>query len=78
MPVYYFDVRSPDDFIEDLEGTDLPDLDAVRIEARESARAIIADAVAFGRLNQGQSFEIRNEAGEIVLTYPFKNALTVA
>lgn len=74
MPVFFFHVRTPDGLIEDPEGIELQGIDQVRKEAALSAREIMQDALAHGRLVTDQSFEVMNEAGVIVLTYGFAEA----
>lgn len=74
MPVFFFHVRTPDGLIEDPEGIELEGLDRVRHEAVLSARGILRDALAHGRLVTDQRFEVMNEAGVVVLTYAFTEA----
>jgi len=71
MPRFFFHVRNGSDLIRDDEGLELSSLDDVRREAWEGARG-----TAIFDLNGScnQQFEITDEAGIIVLVYPFKNA----
>ena len=49
MPFYFFNVvDSSGEVMRDLEGISLPDLAAVREEAEESARQIVAEAMRMG------------------------------
>lgn len=75
MPIYYFHIQGCDELIRDLEGVDLPDMDAVRDEAREGARAIMADRVRKGSEPDHQAFRVDDDAGRTVLDYPFADAL---
>ena len=43
MPVYYFDIFSGGKLLTDVEGLDLPDIDAVEKEAATTASAIARD-----------------------------------
>ena len=75
MPIYFFHIRGRDQFVRDLEGMDLPDLDAVRIEAREAAREIMAAGVRQGGEPDQRGFQVETEDGRTVLDYPFQEAL---
>jgi hypothetical protein len=72
MPRYYFNIVDPDGTIPDMEGTDLPDIDAVRVEALASAREMIADTVRHGGIVDGRAFQIVDITGAVVLTVSFK------
>jgi len=74
MPRYFFNTRIGDDLIPDPEGADLRDPD----HAWELARAMIQDVLR----EQGTelnlltaSLEVTDERGEIVLEFPFSEAL---
>jgi hypothetical protein len=75
MPRYFFHIDDEHELIRDLEGSDLPDLDAVRREATESARQIMSQAVLIGRPANGRKFVITNEEGYVLLEFPFKEAI---
>jgi hypothetical protein len=74
MPRYFFNTRIGDDLIPDAEGEELPDAD----RAWEVAKAMIVDLLAD---EGGQtmlltaSLLVTDEAGEIVLEFPFSEAL---
>jgi hypothetical protein len=76
MQRFYFNIRSEAGLLEDFEGTELPDLEAARLEAIEDARQLMSDAVRIGFDIASRSIEVRNEAGEIVLFVPFAEALS--
>jgi hypothetical protein len=76
MQRFYFNILSEAGFLEDLEGTELPDLEAARLEAIEDARQLMSDAVRIGYDISSRSVEVRNEAGEGVLFVPFSEALS--
>ncbi len=74
MPRYFFNTRIGDDLIRDPEGEELRDPD----HAWEVARAMIEDVL---RDLQGEpnllsaSLEVTDERGEVVLAFPFSEAL---
>jgi hypothetical protein len=74
MPRYFFNTRIGDDIIPDSDGADLRDPD----HAWEMARAMIRDIL---RDEGGQrnllaaSLEVTDEHGDIVLEFPFSEAL---
>ena len=74
MPRYFFNTRIGDDVIPDPDGAELRDPD----HAWEMARAMIRDIVR----DEGSqsnvlaaSLEVTDENGEIVLEFPFSEAL---
>ena len=74
MPRYLFNVHTPHGLERDLEGTELPSLEAVRKEAFVASKRMIAAFLRSGMpLNQALSrtFEIADETGQVVLTVPF-------
>jgi hypothetical protein len=75
MQRFYFNILSEAGVLEDLEGTELPDLEAARLEAIEDARQLMSDAVRIGYDIASRSVEVRNEAGAMVLLVPFSEAL---
>jgi hypothetical protein len=72
MARYFFHIRNGDDFDEDTQGVDLPDVGAVENEAFTAARGLIADMVTDGEHINGMRFEVTDENGNIVLILPFK------
>lgn len=75
MPRFFFHVRSPDDFVRDEEGVDLPDLDRAKFEAREGAKGLLAEAIEGDRVLDHQRFEVADETGLILFVYPFRDAI---
>ena len=74
MPRYLFNVRDQHGLERDLEGIELPDLDAVQREALRAGKRRIADCLRSGApLDEAlrRAFEIADEAGQVVLTIPF-------
>jgi hypothetical protein len=77
MPLYFFDIHN-DVEAEDLEGRELPDLDAARTEAIKGARALIADSVVtHGRIVMHHSITVADEGGKLLLTIPFSDVVTI-
>jgi hypothetical protein len=76
MQRFYFNIRSEAGVLQDLEGTELPDLEAARREAIEDARQLMSDAVRIGYDIVSRSVEVGNVAGEMVLSVPFSEALS--
>jgi hypothetical protein len=73
MPRYFFNTRIGDELIADPEGEELPDPD----RAWEVARAMISELLSTEEA-QGlllAIIEVTDEQGEIVLEFPFAEAL---
>ena len=74
MPRYFFNTRIGDDLIPDADGVELRDPD----QAWEMARTMIQEVLRDQRndLNLlAASLEVTDERGEIVLEFPFTEAL---
>ena len=78
MPRFYFHVRSPDHFIRDDEGIELADLSCVRREAVDGARGLLSEDVLAGRTLDHQQFDVTDEEGNLVLTFPFRDAISLS
>jgi hypothetical protein len=77
MPRYFFDLRMEENALSDQEGQEFPDADAVWEAAREIARDLMKSTPQ--TVNWATcSFEVRDEAGEIVLEFPFLEAVEFA
>ncbi|MCJ2077841.1 hypothetical protein MKK68_19710 [Methylobacterium sp. E-016] len=61
MPRFYLHLRNGDDLVEDPDESDLPNAEAVKEEARTSARYLLAERLREGKLIDGQRFEIVDE-----------------
>ncbi|TDW35789.1 hypothetical protein EV128_102334 [Rhizobium azibense] len=75
MPRYYFNIIAGDGVREDLEGSELPSLERARIEAVEDARNLMSAAMLLGQDISSRRLEICNEAGDVLLTVPFMDAI---
>jgi hypothetical protein len=74
MPRYYFSTRIGDERILDPEGEDLRDPDHAWEIARITIRQILQDEGAEPNLLRAV-LEVSDEAGEIVLEFPFSEAV---
>ena len=72
MPTYFFDLLKGNELVEDDQGDDLADIEAAKLEGLASARELIIDAAKKGILATSPVYRIRNEAGDILATVPFK------
>lgn len=79
MPRFFFNVRhrpGPSGLAQDHEGDELEDVTAAREYALTEARAMIArDQLDMVRDWMDCSFEITDEAGQLVLTVPFSDTV---
>ena len=75
MPKYYFHIKSDDDFVEDPEGVELQGDGQARDEAIDAAREILAERVRKGEIVDGHVFDVRDEAGTMVFSLPFRDVL---
>ena len=74
MPRYYFNTRIGDELISDPDGEDLRNPD----RAWEMARAMILELLKSEGTNErllNATVEVTDDAGEIVLEFPFAEAL---
>ena len=76
MPRFYFHiVQANQERIEDLEGIELHDIESARREATRSARELLAERLKNGVPLGNDLFEITDEAGEMMLVFPFDSAV---
>ncbi len=75
MPLYFFHIRSADDFVRDDEGIDLPDLASAKWEAHEGAKGLLKEAIDMDKMLDGQKFEVTDSAGNLLFDYPFRDAI---
>lgn len=79
MPTYFLNIRDGADVALDSEGAEYSSLREAREDALASARELSADALRAGQLLAAVAckvFEIRNEAGVLLLAVRFIEALT--
>ena len=75
MPLYFFHLRDGEDVVLDLEGTELADMNAVRVLALQHARTLISEGVKEGGVPLHLSLEVRDGDGRLCWTLPFKDAV---
>jgi hypothetical protein len=76
MARYYFNVVTSTETIEDPEGTQLPSIEAARVEAIEDARQLMASAMLSGHNISTRRIEITDDYGLVLLAIPFTDAYT--
>jgi hypothetical protein len=72
MPRYFFVADGPDRLIDDPEGVDLPSLEAAQQASLDLARDIVRDS---NLTWEDWSFQITDNAGQMLLLVPFSDAL---
>jgi len=72
MPMYYRHIRNRDKVEVDPDGAELPDLDAVRVEALKVAQELVSEVAGPG---QEAVIEIADGDGRPLLAVPLSNAL---
>ncbi|GJD50200.1 hypothetical protein OPKNFCMD_2937 [Methylobacterium crusticola] len=76
MPRYFFNTHIGDDVITDLNGEELRDPDHAWEASRAIIRAMMSDPKNQARL-MAASLVVTDESGEVVLEYPFAEALAL-
>jgi hypothetical protein len=77
MPRYHFNIHNGTGFTPDEEGRELADLDVARAEGLKGARSILAEDVMKGHVDLKGKLEIVDEAGTLLLTIPFTEAVDI-
>jgi hypothetical protein len=76
MPRFHLNIRQRGDVVEDIEGIELPNLDAAVENAMAAAREMIAEGVKANDLSAIQcAFEIADEAGVLLRIVWFAESL---
>jgi hypothetical protein len=65
VPLYFFDSRDNDRFIEDDVGLDYPNLEAVKVEAAPALAEFARDVIP-GSLRRKLAIEVRDEQGPVL------------
>lgn len=65
MPLYFFDTRDNDDFIEDDIGIEFPGLETVKIEAAKALAELARDVLP-GSMKRDLAVEVRDSAGPVL------------
>ena len=76
MPRYFLHLVDGERLV-DEDGQELPDLNAAREEAIRNVRSIMADEVGRGRLPLAPVIEVTSEAGQVLLTVLFAEAIRI-
>jgi hypothetical protein len=77
MPRYFFNVHIGNHVISDPEGQEFPDADAAWEAARAMARNLMATELSQPVNWASCHIEVRDDTGEIVLEFPFLEAVEV-
>jgi hypothetical protein len=77
MPRFYFHVYN-DIVAIDEEGLELPDLEAARAQALESARELVCEGIHKGQLNLDHRIEVEDEDHKPVLILTYRDAFAVS
>jgi hypothetical protein len=72
---FYLHQQIANGVIEDPDGTEAVDLTAAKHEAILAARQLLANAILAGVAPLGTAFRITDEAGQVLMTVPFADAL---
>jgi hypothetical protein len=75
MPRYFFHLRSPDAHVIDPEGAEFGDADEAWEAARRTARTLMRTPAEGGIEWLRCSFEVLDDAGEVVFELPFAEAI---
>jgi hypothetical protein len=76
MPRYFFHVLNDID-ARDEEGQELDNLAMAHLKAVDFARDLAATSVQQGRLNLTHRIDVENEAGEVLVTVTFDEAVEI-
>jgi hypothetical protein len=74
MPKFYFHVMRGTKRTRDIEGANLPDIEAAIDEATTASRELVANALLKGEAVTDGAFEITDADGMVLLTLPFPTA----
>ena len=66
MPRYFFHARTAGDYVPDARGIEMSNIEEAKEEALRAVREVIGEAVSHSEAPP--TFEIANEAGEILAT----------
>jgi uncharacterized protein YuzE len=73
MPLYHFHVRNGERLTDDLQGLNLPNVDAAVTEARNAARDILIDFARDGKTIGIEQFDICDPAGRLMAIVKFRD-----
>jgi len=75
MACYHLHITNGGGYSEDLEGQELPDLDAARAAAIEGVRSLLSEEVRHGQIDLSGRIDIADADGTILLSVPFCDAV---
>jgi hypothetical protein len=75
MARFYFHMRTGERVDRDTDGAEMPNLEAARAEALQSAREILADAIKAAKSDLLDCLVIADEEGQELATVSLKDAL---
>lgn len=75
MSRYFLHIDNGGGFSEDLEGQELPDLEAARAAAIDGVRSLLSEEARQGQLDLSGRIKIANAEGNILLVVPFSEAV---
>lgn len=78
MPRYFLHMHNSTGLIEDDEGQEHPDLASARASAIQSIRSVASEEVRGGSLDLRGRIDITDEAGELLASVPFPEAIALA
>jgi hypothetical protein len=77
MPLFYLHVCNGNGFIEDEEGTELPDAAAAREAAIHGARDIMREDIRRGELDPASFIEVEDSEHKHLFTLQFSEAVRI-
>ena len=75
MPRFYFHICDAEGMSHDEEGSDLPDIDAARREAKASARDLITEYMKNRKPINGQTLQIADADGNVLEIMDLRDVL---
>jgi len=75
MPRFFFHVRDRDQLTEGPEGIDFPDLEAAQADAWIAVRNVLVEQLASDSTISNQQLKICDEAGQLLATVSFRDAI---
>lgn len=74
MPRFYFVLSSKDGLLDDVEGTELPDLAAARLEAEKDVEHLRQHRIAGRRCWAGWTMQVQDGGGAVLFVVPFSRS----
>jgi len=77
MPHYFLHIHNSHGAAEDDEGADLGSLAEAKERAIKGIRSLLASEATNGEMNFNGHLDISDQAGKVLLSVPFKDAVSV-